>query len=75
MQLNVNILDHKAALFIEMLKSLDFVVSVETAEGENASDWWNELTDQDKAELKESLAQGEIGQEKSMEEIFKKYGL
>jgi len=29
MQLNVNILDHKAALFLEMLKSLDFVVSVD----------------------------------------------
>ena len=34
MQLNINILDHKAALFIEMLQSLDFVVSVETIEEE-----------------------------------------
>lgn len=75
MQLNVNILDHKAALFLEMLKSLDFVVSVETAEGENASDWWNELTEQDKVDLKQSLAQGKAGEEKPMEEVFKKYGL
>ena len=36
MQLNINISDHKAALFIEMLKSLDFVISVETV-GEEAS--------------------------------------
>lgn len=75
MQLNVNILDHKAALFLEMLKSLDFVVSVETAEGENTSDWWNELTEQDKADLKQSLAQAKTGEEKPMEEVFKKYGL
>jgi hypothetical protein len=29
MQLNINVLDDKAALFLELLKSLDFVVSVE----------------------------------------------
>lgn len=53
MQLTINILDHKAALFIEMLKSLDFVVSVETEEGGEF------LTDEEKNIIDERWAKYE----------------
>jgi hypothetical protein len=51
----------------------DFVDGIFAAEQEH--DWWDDLTEQDKADLKESIADGEAGREKSMEDVFNKYGI
>lgn len=72
MKYTINILqENKTAFIIELLSSFDFIqIEPQT---NRVQDWWNELTEEDKADLKESLLQGEAGQEKSMEEVFKKY--
>jgi hypothetical protein len=50
----------------------DFIDGIIAAR--QSDDWWDELSNQDKVDLKESIADGEAGREKSMEEVFKKYG-
>ena len=65
MKYTINILkESKAAFIMELLSSFDFI-QVET-EATNVHDWWNDLTEEDKADLKLSLLQGEAGEEKSM---------
>jgi hypothetical protein len=74
MRYTINILkESKAAFIMELLSSFDFI-QVE-AEAKNVHDWWDDLTDEEKNDLKESLVQGERGEEKPLEEVFKKYGL
>jgi hypothetical protein len=74
MKYTINILkESKAAFIMELLSSFDFI-QVEP-EANKVQDWWEDLTEQDKADLKQSLAQGKAGEEKPMEEVFKKYGL
>lgn len=53
----------------------DYARGLMDASSEHKHDWWNELTEEEKADLKESMLQGEMGQEKPMEEVFKKYGI
>lgn len=53
----------------------DFLDGILAASQDNQEDWWDDLSQQDKADLIISLEQAESGQEKPMEEVFKKYGL
>ena len=53
----------------------DFMQGVIAAAEEQNADWWDELSAQDHADLKESLEDAKAGREKPMEEVFKKYGL
>jgi hypothetical protein len=74
MKYTINILkESKAAFIMELLSSFDFI-QIEP-EATNVHDWWDDLTAKDKSDLKQSLLQGEQGEEKSMEEVFKKHGL
>ena len=75
MQLNINILDHKAALFIEMLKSLDFVVSIETdSDGELLSDEEKNILDQRWAKYEKEGIHG-TSWEDFKAEIKKEHGI
>lgn len=75
MQLTINILDHKAALFIEMLKSLDFVVSVETEEsGDLLSDEEKNILDQRWAKYEKEGVQG-ISWEELKAQLKQKHGI
>lgn len=75
MQLNINILDHKAALFIEMLQSMDFVVSVETVDEELT------LSEEEKALIDKRLEEYHANPEEATdwqtfrEQINQKYGV
>jgi len=76
MKYTINILkESKAAFIMELLSSFDFIQVEAEPEATNVHDWWDDLTEEDKADLKQSLLQGEAGEEKSMEEVFKKHGL
>lgn len=78
MQLTINILDHKAALFIEMLKSLDFVVSVQTEEkdeeGELLSDEEKNILDQRWAKYEKEGVEG-ISLDELLVKIKAKHGI
>ena len=76
MKYTINILEEsKVAFIMELLSNFDFIQVEAEADATNAPDWWDDLSEADKADLKESLLQGEAGAEKSMEEVFKKHGL
>jgi hypothetical protein len=75
MQLNINILDHKAALFIEMLKSLDFVVSVETQDDtELLSTEEKNVLDERWAKYEKNGVEG-LSMEEVLEKIKEKHGI
>ncbi len=76
MKYTINILEEsKVAFIMELLSNFDFIQVEAETDATNAPDWWDDLSEADKADLKESLLQGEAGAEKSMEEVFKKHGL
>ncbi len=75
LSINVNILDHKAAAFLDLLRSLDYVVSIETDTEEIG------LSDEEKKSLDIRLEELEkhgpkgISIEELQTKIKKRYGL
>lgn len=75
MQLNINILDDKAALFLELLKSLDFVISVEPQNQEDIlSNEEKNVLDQRWAKYEKEGISG-ISWEELKQEIQDKHGI
>lgn len=75
MQLTINILDHKAALFIEMLKSIDFVLSVEAEEtGSLLSDKEKSILDERWAKYEKNGVEG-MSLDEVLAKIKAKHGI
>lgn len=75
MQLTINILDHKAALFIEMLKSIDFVLSVEAEEtGSLLSDKEKSILDERWAKYEKNGVEG-MSLDELLAKIKAKHGI
>lgn len=53
-----------------ILNAVKTLLSEKTA---NQTDWWDEITDEERAEIKEGLAETEKGEVISHEEVMAKY--
>jgi len=75
LSINVNILDHKAAAFLDLLRSLDYVVSIETEnEDTGLSDEEKKLLDYRLDELGKQGPKG-ISLKELQTKINNRYGL
>jgi hypothetical protein len=75
LSINVNILDHKAAAFLDLLRSLDYVVSIETEQdGSGLSDEEKKLLDVRLAELEKQGPKG-ISLNEFRAKINDRYGI